>query len=152
MMSIVKNKVGIVSCSGEEIPEGTISRIATRIVLEKLRPEETVTICLPLFLAGGEGERAFARVFPTITVDGCEKRCAEIGTKKYSGRPAATIVVTDILKRYPNLKLGRRDELSAEEWEFAENVAEELAMKVGEVLGNGKELGGNGETCQKAEK
>ena len=70
-MAIVKNKVGIVSCSGEEIPEGTISRIATRLVLEKLRPEETVTICLPLFLAGGEDERAFAQVFPTITVDGC---------------------------------------------------------------------------------
>lgn len=146
-MSIVKNKVGIVSCSGEEVPGGTISRIATRLVLEKLRPEETVTICLPLFLAGGEGERAFARLFPTITVDGCEKRCAEIGTKIYSGRPAATIVVTDILKKYPKLKLKSRDELSGEEWQFAEKVAEELAKKVDEVLGSGKDSSGNEESC-----
>lgn len=101
-MGMAMNKVGIISCSGEEIPEGTISRIATRLVLEKLRPGETVTICLPLFLAGSEDERAFARVFPTITVDGCEKRCAEIGTKKYSGKPTATVVVTDILKKYPH--------------------------------------------------
>jgi uncharacterized metal-binding protein len=128
------NKVGIISCSGEELPEGTISRIATRRVLETLKPEETVTICLPLFLAGSEDERGFARVFPTITVDGCEKRCAEIGTKKYSGKPAATIVVTDILKKHPALDLKSRDTLSVEEWAFVENVAEEIAGMVDEIL------------------
>ena len=57
-------KVGIISCSGEEIPEGTISRSAVRRVLESLRPHETVTLCLPLFLAGNEGERNFARTHP----------------------------------------------------------------------------------------
>jgi len=133
-MGMAVNKVGIISCSGEEIPEGTISRIAALLVLEKLRYDETVTICLPLFLAGSEDERAFARVFPTITVDGCEKRCAEIGTKKYSGKPAATIVVTDILKKYPKLNPKSRDELSAEELELAEKVAEEIAKKVDEAL------------------
>jgi uncharacterized metal-binding protein len=138
-MGMAMNKVGIISCSGEEIPEGTISRIATRLVLEKLRPGETVTICLPLFLAGSEDERAFARVFPTITVDGCEKRCAEIGTKKYSGKPTATVVVTDILKKYPQLNLKSRDELSAEDMELAEKVAEEIAKKVDEALGQKKE-------------
>jgi len=138
--SIVKNKVGVVSCSGEEIPEGTISRIATRLVLEKLRPEQTVTICLPLFLAGGENERAFARVFPTITVDGCGKKCAEVATKKFSGKPTATILVTDILKQYPTLRLKSRDELNAEELELAQKVAEEIAKKVDEALDR-QELG-----------
>jgi len=134
-MPIAKGKVGIVSCSGEEIPEGTISRVATRLVLEKLRPEETVTICLPLFLAGGEDERAFARVFPTITVDGCEKQCAKIGTEKYSGKPTATIIVTDLLEKYPKLNLKSRAELSAEELKFAEEIAEEIAERVDEALG-----------------
>src|SRR3990170_368126 len=97
LTSIVIGKVGIVSCSGEEIPEGTISRIATRLVLDELKPGETVTICLSLFLAGGEGERTFAKLYPTITVDSCEKRCAKIGTEKYSGKPFENIVVTDIL-------------------------------------------------------
>jgi len=133
-LTLAKWKVGVVSCSGEEIPEGTISRVATRLVLEKLRPDETVTICLPLFLAGGEGERTFARLFPTITVDGCEKKCAKIGTEKYSGKPFASIVVTDVLKKCPTLTLKSRDKLSAEEWEFAEKVAEEIAEKVDEAL------------------
>jgi len=134
-MAIVKNMVGIVSCSGEDLPEGTISRIATRIVLEKLRPDETVTICLPLFLAGSEDERAFARVFPTIAVDGCDKRCAEVGVKKYSGEPVATIVVSEIVKKYPRLKVKSRDNLSDEEKELANIIAETISKKVDEVLG-----------------
>lgn len=134
-MAIAKDKVGIVSCSGEDLPEGTISRIATRIVLEKLRPDDTVTICLPLFLAGSEDERAFAKVFPTIAVDGCDKRCAQVGTKKYSGKPVATIVVSEIMKKYPHLKAKSRDKLSAEGKELALKVAKEIAAKVDEVLG-----------------
>ena len=38
-MSAEVTKVGILSCSGEAIPEGTISRLATRRVLELLRPD-----------------------------------------------------------------------------------------------------------------
>jgi len=134
-MTIVKNIVGIVSCSGEDLPEGTISRIATRIVLEKLRPDETATICLPLLLAGSEDERAFARVFPTIAVDGCDKRCAEVGVKKYSGKPVATIVVSEIMKKHPRLKVKSRDNLSDEEKELANIIAETISKKVDEVLG-----------------
>ena len=78
-------KVGIISCSGEEIPEGTISRNAVRRVLESLRPHDAVTLCLPLFLAGNEGERNFARTHPTITIDGCDKQCARWGTEKHGG-------------------------------------------------------------------
>src|SRR5512136_2068889 len=91
-------KVGIVSCSGEELAEGTVTRLAALQVLERLRPRETVTICLPLFLAGGEGDRAFARFYPTIAIDGCDKRCAARATAMYSGKPAASIVVTDIVR------------------------------------------------------
>jgi anaerobic selenocysteine-containing dehydrogenase len=37
---------------------------------------------LPEFLeATGEGDRAFARFYPTIAVDGCAQRCAERGIR-----------------------------------------------------------------------
>lgn len=97
MVDLPKKKVGIVACSGEELPEGTVTRLAALRVLEQLRPADTVTICLPLFLAGGEGDRAFARFYPTIAVDGCELRCAARATEMYSGKPAASIVVTDVV-------------------------------------------------------
>jgi len=54
MPELPRKKIGLVSCSGEETAEGTITRLATRNVLETLRPGDTVTICLPLFLAGGK--------------------------------------------------------------------------------------------------
>ncbi len=97
MPSLPQRKIGIVACSGEELPEGTVTRLAALKVLEALRPSRTVTICLPLFLAGGEGDRAFARFYPTIAVDGCAKRCAARATELYSNKPAASILVDDVL-------------------------------------------------------
>ncbi len=97
MPNLPQKKVGIVACSGEELAEGTVTRLAALKVLEELRPNDTVTICLPLFLAGGEGDRAFARFYPTIAVDGCELRCAARATEEHSGKPAASVVVTDIV-------------------------------------------------------
>ena len=96
MPELPRRKVGIVACSGEEIAEGTVTRLAALRVLHELRPDDTVTICLPLFLAGGEGDRAFARVYPTVTIDGCEKRCAAHGTATYSAPPAGSIVVSEL--------------------------------------------------------
>jgi uncharacterized metal-binding protein len=97
MPELPQRKVGIVACSGEELAEGTVTRLAALRVLEQLRPTETVTICLPLFLAGGEGDRAFARFYPTIALDGCDTRCAARATEQYSGRPAASVVVSDLV-------------------------------------------------------
>ena len=133
-MTLAKDKVGIICCSGEDLPEGTISRVATRLVLEKLRPDDTVTLCLPLFLAGGEDERAFARVFPTIAVDGCGKKCAEVGTTKYSGKPVATIVVSELMKKYPQVRATSHEKLNAQEMEIAKEIAQEIAKKVDEIL------------------
>lgn len=100
MPNLPQRKVGIVACSGEELPGGTVTRLAALKVLEELRPGQTVTICLPLFLAGGEGDRAFAKFYPTIAVDGCAKRCAARATELYSNKPAASIVVDDILAQH----------------------------------------------------
>jgi len=134
MVDLPEKKVGIISCSGEGCVEGTISRIATRLVLEKLRPQETVTICLPLFLAGGREERAFAIYYPTITVDGCEKLCAKIGTERHSGKTASSIVVTDLTKNLDSSKLHSRRKLDKETLALAENAAEKIAQEVDEVL------------------
>ena len=90
-------KVGIIACSGEECLGGTISRLATRKVLEELKMISTVTLCLPLYLAGGEEERNFANVFPTIAVDGCDKLCAKRSTEKYSGKVNGSVDVSKII-------------------------------------------------------
>jgi uncharacterized metal-binding protein len=132
MPDLPKKKVGIVACSGEEMAEGTVTRLAALRVLEQLRPNETVTICLPLFLAGGEGDRAFARFYPTIAIDGCDKRCAARGTEMYSGKPAASIVVTDVIQAN---HLGTARRLNEAGKPAVDIVAGQVAQKVDELLG-----------------
>ncbi len=135
MPELPQKKVGIIACSGEELPEGTVTRLAALRVLEKLRPADTVTICLPLFLAGGEGDRAFAKFYPTIAIDGCDKRCAYRATEKYSNKPAAGIVITDLIEKHRIQKPQGARRLDAAGQEAVEVTAEEMAKMVDDLLG-----------------
>lgn len=134
MPDLPKKKVGLISCSGEELPEGTVTRRAVRKVLETLRPDDTVTLCLPLFLAGGEGERSFARYYPTIAVDGCDKRCAARATEKYSAKPAASIVVTDVARERGSTDIGTARRLNAEGLRLADDVAGKIVEETDRLL------------------
>ena len=135
MVDLPQKKVGIIACSGEDLPEGTISRVAARKVLDDLRPGETVTLCLPLFLAGDEKERAFAKSYPTIAVDGCGKLCAKRATEKYSGAVSGSVVVDELLEQR-GLSPGKsRRELDEEGQRSVEVIAEEILNQVGGLLG-----------------
>jgi len=140
MPDLPKKKVGIIACSGEELPEGTVTRIAALKVLERLRPVDTVTICLPLFLAGGEGDRAFARFYPTVAVDGCDKRCAARATEMYSGKPAASVVVSDLLTGDELGQIEGSRTLNEAGRKAAEIMAERVASLVDELLGRPAEV------------
>ena len=125
-------KIGIISCSGEDCPGGNISREATLRVLHDLRPDETATICLPLFLAGGEGERGFAKRFPTITVDGCGKLCAAIGTTRYSNKPSVEINLEDYTD-FSSLSIDEKWHLRESSSKLVEELASDIANHVGEI-------------------
>jgi len=130
-------KVGIVSCSGEDLPEGSISRLATLEVLLKRKPLDTTTICLPLFIAGGEGDRLFAKNYPTITIDGCNKLCAKKATEKYSGKVSHSINVKDFIKEGEEL-VNRRN-LNDKEKEIASKVADEIEKDIDRILTEGRD-------------
>lgn len=134
MAELTARKVGIVACSGEEIAEGTVTRLAALKVLEQLRPQDTVTICLPLFLAGGEGDRAFARFYPTIAIDGCDLRCAARATEMYSSQPAATVVVTELAAQHKLPRPEGRRRLNEAGQEAVRLTADRVAELVDELL------------------
>lgn len=128
-------KIGIVSCSGEDCLGGTISRLATRKMLEEIRPDETVTICLPLYLAGGEEERKFAEIFPTISVDGCHKLCAKRATEKYSGKVSDTLDVSDIIgKEIAESGPLSTKNITDEHLQMVNQVAKEIRIKFENVF------------------
>ncbi len=135
MSELLDRKVGIVSCSGEELAEGTVARLAALKVLNQLRPRDTVTICLPLFLAGGAGDRAFARLHPTITVDGCELRCAARGTERYSNRPLASVVVNSLVAECGLARLEGRRRLNVAGQQAVAVTAARVAALVDQALG-----------------
>jgi hypothetical protein len=85
-----------------------------------------------LFLAGGEGDRAFARFYPTIAIDGCEKRCAAKATELYSGKPAASIVVADLLR---DRDIGTARRLNGTGVEAVGWTAEHAVELIDELLG-----------------
>lgn len=133
---MANSKVGVLSCSGEECLGGTISRLATRKMLETLRPGKTVTLCLPLYLAGGEEERYFAKAFPVIAVDGCSKCCAKRATEKYSGKVSATVIVSDILGEDVALdKTVSIKDLTEEHYKMVDKVTEVICKTFDEILG-----------------
>jgi uncharacterized metal-binding protein len=134
MPDLPRKKVGIVACSGEELPEGTVTRLAALKVLEQLRPDDTVTICLPLFLAGGEGDRAFARFYPTIALDGCDKRCAARATEEHSGKPAASIVVSELAAACGLGQIAGLRRLNTGGAQAVDVTAERVATLVDELL------------------
>ena len=130
-------KVGIIPCNGEEICEGTLTRFACRKVLDTLRPNDTVTICLPLFIAGDKGEQNFAKTFPAIAVDGCEKRCSQKSTERLSGKPRHSIVISELLKKHAIQPPRSRRSLEEKDQAAIDLVAEEIVQKVDEILKNG---------------
>ena len=129
----IKPKIGVVSCSGECCSLGTLSRVATRLVLEELRCDKTVTICLPLFLTGETQEHGFAKEFPTIAVDGCGKLCAKKAITKYSKEPAAGVNVEAFLKEWNVEPPKTRRVLNDENIAVARRIAELLANKVDDI-------------------
>jgi len=137
-MEVRPTKIGVISCSGEAEPEGTIARNAVRLVMEKYRPGLVVSLCLPLYLAGDGGEREFAKKVPVITVDGCDKSCARLATEKYSGEVESFLDVRDLFKQW-----GVEDKLTRShpgrlEEELTERVALEIVKLVDRLVEEGK--------------
>ena len=88
----------------------------------------------PLFLAGGEGDRVFARFYPTIAIDGCELRCAARATEMFSSKPAASLVVTDLIAEHHLARPEGKRRLNAAGLQAVEITANHIAQRVDELL------------------
>lgn len=131
---MLNTQVGVLSCSGEECLGGTLSRLATRKVMEDLRSGRVVSLCLPLYIAGGQEERDFAKVYPVIAVDGCDKCCAKRATIKYSGEVRDSLIVSELLGEDVALsKTVSARSLKQEHYEMVNQVADEICKRVDQI-------------------
>ena len=128
----IEPKIGLISCSGEGLSEGMISRVATRRILEQR--DDVMTICLPLFLAGGQEERDFAKDNPCITIDGCEKMCAAKGVKMYGKvQPKSSIVISEINKKTARPKPKSKSKIESEDEKLVEETMKVINKEIEKV-------------------
>jgi len=128
----IKPKIGLISCSGEGLSEGMVSRVATRRILEER--DDVVTICLPLFLAGGQEERDFAKDNPCITVDGCDKMCAAEGVKMYGKvHPKSSIVISQIMEKEKHSRPTSKSRIEPEDEKLVQETIKIINKEVDRV-------------------
>lgn len=113
------NKVGIISCNGEEYAGGVIARLAVQRVLESIRPQVTVTICSPLFFSWETEARSFLERYKVITVDGCPKRCTTRVRQMLTRKEVKSLAVSDLIGADLALKQPFTQRNFGPEWQAA---------------------------------
>jgi len=128
------HKVVVVPCSGIGKSLGTVGRVATYRVIERLKPEKTRTVCLALLTMGDDDALKLVRENPCIAVDGCPAQCSKKNIEASKGRLVHSIIVTDVLRKNRNLKPEGVIELNDQGNKLAEIIAKDLSTKADEIL------------------
>jgi uncharacterized metal-binding protein len=123
-----------VPCSGIGKSLGTVGRVATYKVIERLKPEKTRIVCLALLTMGDADALKLVRENPCIAVDGCPAQCSKKNIEASMGKLAHNIVVTDVLRKNRSLKPDGVIELNDQGDKLAEIIAKALSEKVDEIL------------------
>ena len=131
-------KVVVVPCSGIGKSLGTVGRVATYKVVERMKPEKTRTVCLALLTMGDDDALKLVRENPCIAVDGCPAQCSNKNIEASMGKLAHNIVVTDVLRKNRSLKPDGVIELNDQGDKLAEIIARALSEKVDEILNKEK--------------
>jgi len=127
-------KVVVVPCSGIGKSLGTVGRVATYRVIERMKPEKTRTVCLALLTMGDDDALRLVRKNPCIAVDGCPAQCSKKNIEASKGRLVHSIIVTDVLRKNRNLKPEGVIELNDQGDKLAEIIAKDLSERADEIL------------------
>jgi uncharacterized metal-binding protein len=128
------HKVVVVPCSGIGKSLGTVGRVATYKVIERMKPKETRTVCLALLTMGDDDALKLVRENPCITVDGCPAECSKKNIEASMGKLVHSIIVTDVLRKNRSLKPEGVIELNVQGDRLAEIIAEDISKKADEIL------------------
>jgi len=126
-------KIFVIPCSGIGKALGTVGRTAMYEVVEKLRPYDATTVCLPLLTIGDEEALELVRNNPCISIDGCPLHCARKNIEASKGKLAASFTVTDVLRENKKLKPEAVTELGPKGLKLASILAQKIAKKIGEI-------------------
>jgi uncharacterized metal-binding protein len=130
-------KVVVVPCSGIGKAQGSVSREAAYALTLEVRPEATEIVALSMLVLGDEGARRKIAGAPAITIDGCKLLCASKMVHHSGGTVAEEATVMDAYRRHKDLKPEGIAQLNEAGLKLARVLAEELAVRVDELTGEG---------------
>lgn len=127
-------KVVIIACAGTDKALGSVARACAFKVVEKLRPNETLLVCIPPLVADVKPYSELIRKHPSIIVDGCAERCATKIAIKSGAKMKGRIFLPQSAQKY-NLKPNTASDIGSAGEELAEKTAQEIAVQVDKLLG-----------------
>ena len=133
-----RDKVLIIPCSGIGKAFGSVGREATYLVVEDMRPDQAVTVCLSLLTMGDEDAKEKVKQLPAITIDGCPKACARVNVEASGGAPAAEFRVVDTYRENRILKVDSVLNLGENGRRLAQILADKVAAEVDRILSDGE--------------
>ena len=132
--SVTEDKVAVIPCAGLDKALGSVARACAFIVVEKLRPDKTVLVCIPPLVAGVKPYSEILKTHPSIPIDGCAERCATKIAVKNGARIKARILIPESVQKH-NLKPKSASDIGSEGEKLAEKLAEEIAIEIDRLLG-----------------
>lgn len=133
-MSLTKETLVVVPCSGIGKPFGSVSREAAYDLCEELRPESTRLVALAKLVLGESGARALVAKHRAVTIDGCKQMCAAKMVRESGGKVAREVAVLDVFRRHKDLKPEGISELNEAGRKLARVLAEEVAQSLDDVV------------------
>jgi len=130
---LTEKKVAIVACTGMGKSLGTVARQVAYKVVEDLRPDKTVLICIPSLAANVGDYKNYLKDYPSIILDGCVERCATKIISEHKGSIKGKLFLPQLLKKY-GLKPASRTEIGPEGEQLVTKIAEEVATMVDKLL------------------
>lgn len=128
------NKVAIISCAGMDKALGSVARACAFKVIERLRPNETVLICIPPLVADVKPYSELIKKHPVILIDGCAERCATKIAAKNGAKIRGRVFIPQSIQKY-GLKPDTASDIGPEGEKLAEKIAEEIAVQIDKLLG-----------------
>ena len=131
---LAEDKVAIIPCAGMDKALGSVARACAFRVVEKLRPDKTVLVCIPPLVAGVKPYSEMVKMYPSILIDGCAERCATKIAAKNGARIKGRILIPVSIQKH-KLKPKSASDIGPDGEKLAEKLAEDIAAQIDRLLG-----------------
>lgn len=128
-------KVAVLACSGIGKVFGALARETMYELVERVRPDATVTLCLSLLVIQDPEAIRLVTKNPVMTIDGCPKECARKSLQSAGVTAAKACQAIDFYKAHKDLKPEGTGELDEAGRKLAALAADELAEVVDQLAG-----------------